>query len=367
MYGNNCNIIRSAFEKRSDYWKEVPNFNLNFNFKWQPFSKGLRFDQLSFTQKQMVNHFEYHAEVTTKDGLFKNMLSYAQSHKLNVFDYVPLTFTVDLDNDPKGSDLDKFVQCYNMLDVAQFNKIDKFEGEEYEKIFRLICAKISTLTFTKEKRASINMRGKLYPTHYAGQNLWILKPTGFNRGRGISVFDSIDKLRTLLKEYSEGVPEDFTVPVQINPIVSTPSISQAPPIMSQTEQISTHASVPQMNNDKSGNIDNGMVGGFSNINNLPCIIKTRTFVIQKYIERPLLIHGRKFDIRCWALIADDMKLYYFKEGYIRTSSSEFTMDKQTIEKKDIHLTNNAVQKFCEGYGKFEDGNQLSFPMFQVFF
>lgn len=26
----------------------------------------------------------------------------------------------------------------------------------------------------------------------------------------------------------------------------------------------------------------------------------------------------------------------------------------------MHLTNNAVQKFSEGYGKVADGNQLSF-------
>ncbi len=31
-------------------------------------------------------------------------------------------------------------------------------------------------------------------------------------------------------------------------------------------------------------------------------IKHNTFIIQKYIERPLLLYNRKFDIRVWVLL-----------------------------------------------------------------
>ena len=50
------------------------------------------------------------------------------------------------------------------------------------------------------------------------------------------------------------------------------------------------------------------------------------WVVQKYIEKPLLYNKRKFDIRVWALFTCDEKLYYYKRGYLRTSSEAFTLD-----------------------------------------
>jgi len=50
------------------------------------------------------------------------------------------------------------------------------------------------------------------------------------------------------------------------------------------------------------------------------IIRSSSFIVQKYMENPLLISGRKFDIRMWILYTHEMKIYLFKQGYIRTSS-----------------------------------------------
>ena len=44
------------------------------------------------------------------------------------------------------------------------------------------------------------------------------------------------------------------------------------------------------------------------------------FVVQKYIEKPLLLDGRKFDFRVWALVTGDFKIYVYRQGYLRTSS-----------------------------------------------
>ena len=53
-----------------------------------------------------------------------------------------------------------------------------------------------------------------------------------------------------------------------------------------------------------------------------------------------------------------MRAYWFGEGYIRTSSEEFNI--QDIGDEMIHLTNDAIQKYSEGYGKYEEGNKVSY-------
>ena len=91
----------------------------------------------------------------------------------------------------------------------------------------------------------------------------------------------------------------------------------------------------------------------------------RTFILQKYIENPLLINKRKFDIRCFALVTSVhgvVQGYFYQEGYLRTSCKEFSL--KDVGNRYIHLTNDAVQKHSEDYGKFEAGNKLSYTDFQ---
>lgn len=49
---------------------------------------------------------------------------------------------------------------------------------------------------------------------------------------------------------------------------------------------------------------------------------------------------------------------------MRTSSYAFDLSPDHIDKLHIHLTNNAVQRFNESYGAYEEGNQLSFRQVQ---
>ncbi len=56
-----------------------------------------------------------------------------------------------------------------------------------------------------------------------------------------------------------------------------------------------------------------------------------------------------------------MKGYFYDEGYLRTSSREFSIN--NLSNKLVHLTNDAIQKHAADYGKFEAGNKLSYVDF----
>jgi len=60
-------------------------------------------------------------------------------------------------------------------------------------------------------------------------------------------------------------------------------------------------------------------------------------------------------------INQNFHAYWYHDGYIRTSGKEFNVN--NVNDLHIHLTNDAIQKFSDEYGRFEAGNKLSFSDF----
>ncbi|XP_020390741.1 tubulin--tyrosine ligase isoform X2 [Rhincodon typus] len=90
-------------------------------------------------------------------------------------------------------------------------------------------------------------------------------------------------------------------------------------------------------------------------------------VIQKYLERPLLLEPghRKFDIRSWVLLDHQYNIYLYKEGVLRTSSDPY--NSTDFQDKTSHLTNHCIQKeYSKNYGKYEEGNEMFFEDFNQY-
>lgn len=241
--GNNSELIIKILLQKPG-WEQGSFSKSNLaNFIWHPDSSQIRFDRLlPYNYPQMVNHFEFHNELSNKRNLYMNLLEHCKVNKLEITDITPKTFVIEFNY--------KFLNSQLKIFISSFKALGKNKG------------------------------------------LWIFKPSGLNRGKGIHIFHKLQEFKELV-----------------------------------------NSSCKKRR-------------------------KAKSVIIQKYIENPMLVNSRKFDIRVWVLITHEYKCYICKGGYLRTASEVFTLEKSSINNQFMHLTNNAIQKKGEEYGKFEDGNQL---------
>jgi tubulin polyglutamylase TTLL9 len=73
------------------------------------------------------------------------------------------------------------------------------------------------------------------------------------------------------------------------------------------------------------------------------------YVIQRYIQNPFLVGGRKFDIRLYALTLcfQPLIIYVYRGGFCRFSSQPFSL--KSFQNREVHLTNIAVQTHSAAY------------------
>ncbi|CAM9125305.1 unnamed protein product, partial [Ectocarpus fasciculatus] len=116
------------------------------------------------------------------------------------------------------------------------------------------------------------------------KNIWIVKPAAKSRGRGISTFVDLDKLLQYCDVAQKG--------------------------------------------QGSGS------GGAT------------MWIVQKYMENPMVIASRKFDLRQWVLVTDwnPLTIYFFDEAYCRFSSEEYTTSEDSLDNSFVHLVNQSVNK-----------------------
>ncbi|XP_063236771.1 tubulin glycylase 3A-like [Bacillus rossius redtenbacheri] len=100
----------------------------------------------------------------------------------------------------------------------------------------------------------------------------------------------------------------------------------------------------------------------------PAFVKETRYVVQKYIERPLLIYNTKFDIRQWFLVTcvQPMTIWMYRESYLRFCSQCFDL---LNFHESVHLCNNAVQrKYRNGVRdpKLPDENMWDCYTFQAY-
>jgi len=130
------------------------------------------------------------------------------------------------------------------------------------------------------------------------QNIWILKPAGKSRGRGILCFDNLPALE---RHLGGRLP------------------SSRPSHLSAEERI--HARLKGA---------------------------MESHVVQRYLEYPLLLHNRKFDIRTWVAVTSwaPLQVWIYSDCYIRFCAEEYEVTGENLSNSFRHLCNNAVSALC---------------------
>ncbi len=136
--------------------------------------------------------------------MFKNLLSHCEMKKLNVFDFTPITFVIEVNSVNYAYELDKFITYFTSIDKAieTVGGSQNMSKETMSEVLTCINQKFMNQAVQKD---TYYAKRKIPVPHFKAQNIWILKATGFNRGRGIHVFNKLEDLKKLIKEYTDGV------------------------------------------------------------------------------------------------------------------------------------------------------------------
>lgn len=75
-------------------------------------------------------------------------------------------------------------------------------------------------------------------------------------------------------------------------------------------------------------------------------------VVQKYLHKPHLIDGFKYDLRVYVLVngVNPLRVYVYKDGLARFCTEKYKKpDDKNIDNQCMHLTNYAINKVSENF------------------
>lgn len=143
----------------------------------------------------------------------------------------------------------------------------------------------------------------------SSNTIWIMKPIGKSQGKGIFLFDKLSQIANW---------------------------RQDPKWLRKDEENNRRGGADKDDDEKKD---------------------VEPYVVQRYLSDPLLIGGKKFDLRLYVLVTSyaPLVVYMYRSGFARFSHARFSMNAADLSDAMIHLTNVAIQKHNEHYDEKRGG------------
>ena len=346
MSFNNGDLIRKLINNRP-WWRDRYAFKTvtpPINFLWTIGNERFNYESLvpstkgDATLNRCVNRFQNGFEMDDKDNLFRNAWHHHAGNFEKVNKWLPLTFSFRANELHFRRDLQQFCRFFlatmkgvALTEIKPISVAKDLKGDPYDVYYNLnneFMTGNQSRTFSNFKGEEIIKNKCLFDK----KNIWMLKPSGLNRGRGIELFTSLEELNDFLSMFAKGYDVTEYANMEYN---DKDEVSPAIKGMLNKDKART---TPLVYKDADYNT------------------RITNFVIQKYIERPMLFKKHKFDMRVFVVMTHERELYLFQDSYVRLSSLPYDADKKNYL---IHLTNNAVQVRSDSFGNCAESNIIS--------
>ena len=307
--------------RRRPWWSTARDNELDTDLIWEMYRNPKRY-MGSANASTLLNHLKNNKCLVSKKGMYKSLKTYCTNKTLNLLDFVPRTFYIA--SAPNSSHIS--ISSGRTDDIAEF--LQHGGSEE-------------------------------------GNDIWIVKPASMtNRGMGIKVVCGKEEVMNIVRG------------------------RKSPTTVTEAQEVENYeSSEEELVDEKINDYENNSIldSKTPSPKGKKCEVRHRDWIVQEYMLNPMLVSGRKFDIRCFVLLTLDLtrsrsgrKLppskrdtgggehtsntlrgYLHRDGYVRTSSKAFSLSPARLQDRETHLTNDAVQKKSKRYGQYESGNKLS--------
>jgi hypothetical protein len=332
-----------------------------FDFKWTVCHDDIQYSALS--DCQIVNHFEKSAhELGSKIGLLKNIQSLQWFDHVAYQAFVPRTFNLS-----NPWELEDFIDDYLMTMAASF-VIKSSEGIEVESTVLNAALAVVQRRWAKNKNAlpplTLTDYFAMVPEETARWNVKNVARIGV--GSVVSSSSSVCQSPSRRSQSPQKGPSAVKRVLNFDAETANATIDEVSikltssnaederknQVQDALSKLSEHWCYHGSDGHhnawiiKPGHSSRGRgIKCMSNLLDIMkyCLKRKHATIVQKYVETPMLLSAKKFDIRMWICVTDwnPMTLWAFDPCYLRICVQDHTLS--DLEDVYKHLCNRCVQ------------------------